>query len=142
MFNLHLGGASHHLDHNEDFDYNESHNLVLIERESYVGGYFKNSYGNDSLLAAKRYDWTYKRINYGFMAGIVYGYEDYQTPLTWNKLTPALIPYIQYDYEGIKPTVSLMGTAVVLSVEFDFVTMFTDKNQRMGDNERIKQTER
>ena len=119
MINLHLGGVSHHLDSPSDIEYNESHNMILIERESYVGGFFLNSYGNASLMAAKRYDWTYRSVNYGFMAGIVYGYEDYQAPLTWNKLTPAFIPYVQYDYGKVKPTISLMGTAIVLSVELE-----------------------
>lgn len=119
MINLHLGGASHHLDNPDNFEYNENHNMILIERESLIGGYFKNSYGNGSVLLAKRYEWSCSSINYGFMVGATYGYEDHQTPVTWNKFTPVVIPYVQYDFGGVKPTVSLMGTAVVLSVELE-----------------------
>lgn len=63
---LRLGGLSTHL---SDKDYNSFHRVLILEHDSYFGGYFRNSYYDDSFIAGKRFG-----DDVGLLTGLTYGY--------------------------------------------------------------------
>lgn len=92
---LYIGGWSKHF---TGGDYNEQHNLVGINYNSYVGAYFKNSYGRDTYLIGRDFRWSYKDLHAGVIAGLTYGYREcFGDDVGGAKLCPTPIPYIGYD---------------------------------------------
>lgn len=69
-----FGGFSHHLG---EGDYNSFHRVAIISHNGYFGGYFKNSYYDDSFTLGYRFHLkTDSLFNFGLSAGLVWGYRD------------------------------------------------------------------
>lgn len=71
---LKFGGFSHHL---SEGDYNSFHRVLILNHNGYFGGYFKNSYYDDSFTLG--YRWHLKTdslFNFGLSTALVYGYRE------------------------------------------------------------------
>ena len=122
---LKLGGFSHHL---SDGDYNSFHRVLILNHNGYFGGYFKNSYYDDSFTLG--YRWHLKTdslFNFGLSTALVYGYressgcykkqEDRQSDP--KIICPMLAPEVVAHRLPLKPSLALFGLdAVVLSFNF------------------------
>ena len=122
---LHTGAWSQHF---SDRTYNESHNLLAVDYKSYVVGYFENSYGEDSFIAAKRWSWQYGNWEAGVSAGAVYGYRHCLKGWTdRNRRTcPLIAPSITYTKYTVQPSLLVMGNAVAVSIRTDLSSLFGD----------------
>lgn len=116
----HLGAWSHHVGTNQD--YNETHNLAALEHNQIIAGYFKNSYGDDSFMAAYRFkEPVTPHIELSLLAGASYGYrgdcmtQDGSEP---KSVCPLVAPVVTYTEYRVEPSIMLMGSAVVLSVRW------------------------
>jgi len=120
---LHTGAWSKHF---SDDAYNESHSLLAVEYRSYMAGYFKNSYGEDSVFAAKRWSWSRGNWEAGIAVGAVYGYR--HCFKGWadrsRRVCPLVSPSLTYTKYAIQPSVLFMGNAVALSVRTNLDALF------------------
>lgn len=113
-----LGAWSTHF--NSDYEYNEQHNLVAVEMNSYVAGYFKNSYNRDTVFIAKEFSKRSIAGTFGLMAGVMRGYtvcygEDYSN----TDVCPMLAPY--YKPPGtVTPRFLLFGNAAAVAINVKF----------------------
>lgn len=114
-----LGGWSHHL---STPDLNETHNLVAIEHNGWIGGYFKNSYNDDSGFAGKMLTVSEsKNYEVGVALGVVYGYDKEDLDfMNVNGFMPMFIPYASWTTYTVQPTVMLLGEAVTLTFRIDY----------------------
>ncbi|WP_020408909.1 hypothetical protein [Hahella ganghwensis] len=121
-FTVHGGGWSHHID-SSDYDYNSNHRLIAGEYRDWIGGYFRNSFDEDSFFIGHRFNKQLGDIRLSIMPGATYGYRHCTKPkdLDGNdrRVCPVVVPSATYTKYQVKPTVSLMGTAVVLTIELD-----------------------
>ena len=116
---VYLGGWSKHL---VSGDFNETHNLLAYERNSYVAGGFKNSFNDNVYFAGKNFTYDLSVFEFGVIAGAMYGYDEQDAPLlNHNKFQPMLVPHvtIKTDY-FIKPTVLMLGEAVAITFRIEF----------------------
>lgn len=123
MLELYFTALSYHIDgrgyweDGKHHHYNEQNPGIILAYEDYLAGGYKNSFGDLSVLVAKKYDWQKDNWHYGLIAG---GVTAYDAKWTVAGVTSFAAPYISYDFNGIKPTVLLLGSAVTLSVGFEF----------------------
>lgn len=115
MIDLFLIMGSIHLDNNHD--YNERNQGIAIRHEHVVAGIYENSFDDTSIFVGGDKHWNYGDFEYGAMAGLVSGYRE---SWTVGDATAFVAPYVSYDFNGIKPTVLLMGNAVTFSVGYSF----------------------
>ena len=120
---LHTGAwSSHFSSHN----YNETHDLVALEYSSYMTGYFQNSYGEDSVFAAKRWSWDEGHWKAGISLGAVYGYRS--CTKGWShgerRLCPMISPSLTYTRYPVQPSVLVLGNAIAVSVRTDLNWIF------------------
>lgn len=99
-------------------DYNQFNPgaLVKFDNQLVVGGY-KNSFNDVSLIVAKDYRWESQDWEYGFIVG---GVTAYDLPWTIGGVTAMVMPYVAYDFDGVKPTLSLVGHAIGFNLEVEF----------------------
>jgi len=72
-----VGGWSKHVLGLSSGITNETHNIFAVEHNSYSAGYFKNSYGNDTVFVAKTWRKEFfEHIEGSFSLGVNYGYEE------------------------------------------------------------------
>lgn len=115
---LNAGAWSHHIG---DGNYNETHNLVAIETKSFIGGYFENSYKDDSFFLAYRWEaWRFRDIDFSALAGGVYGYSHCTKGDDGGSKTlcPMIAPAATYTRFKVQPSLLLMGNALALSVRW------------------------
>ena len=122
-YSLSVGSFVHHYkgDHTEGFD----NRLITLEYDGWVGAWFRNSYGNETVFLAHGWHtkkWRFRRdwwVRGNFYAGILAGY-GHEHPIRFGMLSPGAYPtasigYKQYSLEGgVMPTFCWMG----LKVEF------------------------
>lgn len=115
---LHAGAWSQHMDGDE---LNESHSLVAVEVDSYMAGYFRNSYDEDSVFAAKRWAWNHGNWQASISVGAVYGYRSCLKGIDDNgrKLCPLVSPSLTYTKYAVQPSLLVLGNAVALSIRTD-----------------------
>lgn len=75
---LYLGALSQHF---SSEDYNERHKLAMVEYNGFVGGYFNNSYDEDSFLAGYKWrteflDLPLPHLETSIITAATYGYRD------------------------------------------------------------------
>jgi hypothetical protein len=106
--------------------FNEDHNLIGIQYGSYMVGWFKNSFGDDSAIVARDFDLTsFGGIDLGITAGATYGYTDckveqYYDSKASKKVCPhAALNFIYTDYK-IQPVISVDLTGSVVSLELRY----------------------
>ena len=112
--NVFVGAWSKHIGSG---DYNERHDLVAVEHNNVVAGYFRNSYNEDSFALAYDIDYSYGPLRAGVMAGAVYGYR--HCLKGWadsdRKTCPMIAPYASFDMGPVSPTVLLLGNALAVT---------------------------
>jgi len=117
---LHAGAWSHHV--GSDYDYNETHNLAALEHNNVMAGYFKNSIGDDSAMAAYRFEsqWA-DHVEASVLVGASYGYRDcFRIVLEGSKqVCPLVVPAVTYTAHRVQPSVMVMGNAVAFSVRVE-----------------------
>lgn len=123
-----LGGWSDHPF--SDHEYNENHRLLAVEHDGWTAAFFDNSYDEDTLAAGYHFKPQLTRLGHfqaGAVAGLSYGYRDCRKG--WDRegqrrrVCPMLAPSLSYtgweDATSIKPTVLVLGSAVVATVGID-----------------------
>lgn len=115
MIEIFLITTSIHLDNNQD--YNEFNTGIAIRHEQVVTGVYHNSFYDTSAFVAWDVNWKYDEVEYGFLSGGVTGYE---YDCTVGDMTAFVAPYVSYDFNGVKPTVLLLGNAFTFSVGYSF----------------------
>lgn len=118
---IYLGGWSKHFDN--DYDYNESNQLIAIQYNEYVFGTFKTSYYNRGYVAGYDMGYDWQDLRFGILVGAVYGYTEYEIDphlLIGDKLVPLIFPYVSYIKFKIKPVVGVLGEAVTLQFKLSF----------------------
>lgn len=112
---LYAGAWSKHFGNEE---YNEQHNLVAIEHQNVIGGYFRNSYDEDALTLGYKFKRDYGPLEAGVVAGAVYGYR--HCLKGWadqeRRACPMIAPYVSWDAGPVNPTVLVLGNAVAISI--------------------------
>ena len=115
MIDIFLIMTSIHLDNSER--YNEVNPGIAIRHEQVIAGVYRNSFYDTSAFVAWDMNWKHDEIEYGFLSGGVTGYE---YDFTIGGVTAFVAPYVSYDFNGVKPTVLLMGNAFTFSVGYEF----------------------
>ena len=92
---------------------NEINPGIIAKDEQLVAGAYYNSFKRASVLAGGYKQWEHNDWEYGLVYGGVTGYNEKWTVLG---VTSFVAPYVSYDFNGVKPTVLLMGNAVTFSV--------------------------
>lgn len=111
MIDVFLIMGSIHLDNQHD--YNETNPGIAIRHEHAVAGIYENSFNDTSIFVGGDKHLNYGDFEYGAMAGLVSGYEE---SWTVDGMTAFVAPYVSYDFNGVKPTVLLLGNAITFSV--------------------------
>lgn len=113
-----VGAWSTHFD--TDHEYNEQHNLVAVEYNGYVAGYFKNSHDRDTVFLAKEFKKDTAIGEFGVMAGVMRGYTVcYGNDDTNTDTCPMLVPY--YEPDGpVAPRFLLFGNAAAVAINIEF----------------------
>lgn len=118
---IHTGAWSHHVD--TEYDYNETHKLLAVERNGYLFGYFENSYNDDSALVAAKWDKPLtSNLEASVLVGATYGYRgDCRSPDPAKAKRVCLLAVPAVTYTGTTPQVSgmIMGNAVTLSIRWE-----------------------
>lgn len=117
-----LGGWSKHVPSSENVT-NETHNIFAIEASSWAAGYFKNSYGNDTVFVSKI--WRKRaqgHVNFILSLGINYGYTTCLSPddNSGKNVCPHGYIGIEYDKYFIVPTIKWAPGAFIFSPEIKF----------------------
>ncbi|ALY07250.1 hypothetical protein VmeM32_00151 [Vibrio phage vB_VmeM-32] len=120
QWSVHFGGWSHHVKTN-DFEYNETHNMKIVQRNNILFGEFTNSFGNRTYVVGYDLVLTNKHdFQFGLIGGLVHGYKN-DAVKSWNyNVMPIVVPYVTYTKYDIQPSVSLMGNAFVFSIKYQF----------------------
>lgn len=116
---IYIGGWSTHIA-SPDSQYNQSHDLIAYEHNSYLVGRFKNSYSRTSYVAAKGWHEQSGYLRLSLFVGGVYGYRScYGDEGTEARLCPMLAPSATYTRWRVQPAVFLFGEALVLSARVE-----------------------
>lgn len=120
QWSVHFGGWSHHVKTN-NFEFNETHNMKIVQRNNVLFGEFTNSFGNRTYVVGYDLVLTNKHdFQFGLIGGVVHGYEN-DAIKTWKyNLMPIVVPYVTYTKYDIQPSLSLMGNAFVFSIKYQF----------------------
>lgn len=119
-----LGGWSYHFDRGQDW--NESHNMVIVEHKDYALGYMKNSYGDDTFMFFKDFTWYESEyVNFGWKVGGNIGYDKEDVSLQFFGIVPILDPYFEFNAVEvggveIKPVILYNWSSVVGGFKFEF----------------------
>lgn len=121
-----LGGWSkHYIDTDEEF--NEEHNMIGLRENGWSIGTFTNSYYNRSVFVSKTFElYKYKDVSFNLVAGIVTGYEEYQTKKAYigKGKSLYLTPVISYKYKIVTFDSGLLmmedGFALMTSIAVKF----------------------
>lgn len=116
---VYTGAWSKHLF--TDQEYNEVHNFAAIEHKGVMGGYFKNSYNEDSYVVGFRLTKAWGDFEGGVMFAATYGYRDCVQGYAdaSKRLCPAIVPSVAYTKYRVQPLALLLGNALAFSVRFE-----------------------
>ena len=124
-----FGGLSYHTYSKDTTTW--FHRALFVQKGDYLGGYARNSYGNDSFFAGYRlWNLTNSYITTEVTIGAVRGYDkcygsfsDVERESGKNKVEACPLLLISVTAEtgtDIKPQVSLWGDALVLTAKYTF----------------------
>ena len=120
-----LGGLSTHL---SDGNYNAFHRLVIISHNDYFGGYFRNSFDDDSFVLGRTWHFEDSVFRFNLHGGVVYGYRKsshcykaQEETLNEPKVACLFIaPEVVAHQVPLKPSIAIFGPgALVLSINLD-----------------------
>jgi len=119
---LALGAWSRHIPASSSIT-NETHNLVAVEHNGWQSGYFKNSYGKDSIFVARTFRLRYsKYVNFTFSVGLNRGYRTCFGPGTDKtaNICPHAFAGVEFTKHRIIPTVKATPGVILFSPEIRF----------------------
>ena len=124
---LYTGAWSYHYYKDEaeaaGYKINSNQNLIAYERNSYMIGYFKNSFGYDTVIASKYFNlYDNHDIKLGLYAGINYGYRWCGNDYSHNQdavICPHLIPEFRYTKYKLQPSILLIQYGAALTFRWD-----------------------
>ena len=120
-----LGGLSTHL---SGGDYNAFHRLIIISHNDYFGGYFRNSFDDDSFVLGHTWGFEDSVFRFNLHGGVVYGYRKsshcykaQEEKLDEPKVTCLFVaPEVMAHLVPLKPSITIFGPgALVLSINLD-----------------------
>ena len=120
-----LGGLSMHW---SEGNYRSCHRLVMVSHNDYFGGYFLNSFDDDSFVVGKTWSVQDSVFKFNLHGGLVYGYrKSSHCYKTQNEKTheskivcPAVSPEVVAHQVPLKPSIAIFGLgALVFSVNVD-----------------------
>lgn len=128
-YSITFGGVSHHLVSEDTTTW--FHNAVILQKGDLLAGYTKNSYGQDSFVAAykvweERKPSTLTELSLGVVRGYdkCYGrYSDEQRSEGKSKVWGCFLPLVTITYlidSPVQPQLSLWGDALVLTGKYTF----------------------
>lgn len=123
---LMFGGIGHHVGGSKKL--NDFHRTAIISHKHYFAGYFKNSLDEDTFVTGKSFVFKDSSANLVLNAGLSWGYRkssncfdiDPNHAASPKIVCPLLAPSIQFHNLPLTPSVTLMGTAVVLNFSYTF----------------------
>lgn len=103
-------------------EFNETHYLIGYEHSSYSIGYFKNSFGDDSVLIDKQFHvLQFDDIAVIAHIGATYGYRGCNGQDKGNKqVCPELAAEFAYTKYQIQPIITLIPDAVTFGTKWKF----------------------
>ncbi|ASV44534.1 hypothetical protein PBI_SCTP2_519 [Salicola phage SCTP-2] len=119
-FNLSLGAWSKHVLSNDIS--NETHNMIAVQKSRIMGGYFKNSHGNDTFFINyyREFEIT-KNIEPFVTFGLMYGYtECFGEDNSSKDVCPMGVIGVSYTKFRIEPTLYLLGDAISFGPRIKF----------------------
>lgn len=120
-----LGGLSTHL---SEGDYNAFHRLIIISHNDYFGGYFRNSFDDDSFVLGHTWGFEDSVFRFNLHAGVVYGYRksSHCYKAQDEKLDEPKVaclfaaPEVMAHLVPLKPSLTIFGPgALVFSINLD-----------------------
>lgn len=117
---LYGGALSYHLE--TDKNLNNVNPMVFAAYDGWSGGYFYNSYRNDTYFIGKigRID-AYDPFIIGGIAGVMKGYTREQVPFCNNQdVCLMVMPFIQYEVDDWRPTLVIGGKFFSVLVGYEF----------------------
>lgn len=110
---------------------NNFHRTALVKIDQYFGGYFRNSFDDDSFAVGRTYTDHQGDFDVSLHAGLVYGYRDSSDCYKTQKpgpgkddpkiICPLLAPEVRFNALPLTPSISWYGLdAIVLNFEVGF----------------------
>ncbi len=113
MIEVYLLVASHHIGGG---DYNERNEGVIFSVDGYFIGAYDNSFDRTSVLVGKGWSYDHNYFTLSLNAGAV---NNYETPITVGGWTPFIAPRVTYNKYTLKPSISILGSAIVFGVSVE-----------------------
>lgn len=126
---VNFGGVSYHMVSEDTTEW--FHRAVVFQRGDYIGGYLRNSYGQDSFVAAyKVWDQHGKNLHTSLALGAVRGYDkcygkfsEEERAAGKSKVKACFLPLLTVTIKtdtAIQPQINLWGDALVLTGKYTF----------------------
>lgn len=104
---------------------NSTHYLLAYERNNYIVGGFKNSFGDPTDLVGRKFNvFDAGGFEGSLYAGATYGYFACQKDLVEPdkqkaRVCPALVPEVAYKRFAVQPAVIILGNAIALTIKWE-----------------------
>lgn len=120
---IYAGGWSKHVGNTSDIT-NQQHNFVGYERNHWIVGEFKNSFGKEAIIVGKTIDlFEQNEFRVKMAIGAVWGYHQCsrkEPPDDNPVICPAVAPMVSYEKYAVQPTVTVLGSALVFTIRWKF----------------------
>jgi hypothetical protein len=121
---LYLGSWSKHFkSHSTGFEYNDTHNLIALQKDGYTLGTFENSFYRQTYFLTKAfYKAKYKDVVFIMNAGLSYGYGACLSDSIREaeKLCGIAFPEFVYTKYKIQPVATVTHKLYSFSLRFQF----------------------
>lgn len=124
-----LGGLSLHLN---GTDYNKFHRMVIVEHDGWFGGYYYNSYYEDTFTAGYKFEITtlqaegHDPVDFNVYAAMTYGYRGFAGQQRDRELWDdrSFYPAVAFQFEWSQyewnPSINILGPAIAGAVRYEF----------------------
>lgn len=120
---IYLGAWSKHIDQDTQYwdgnKYNESHQLIGYQHNSYMLGHYKNSFNESTFVATKNFEKKVNDFSFFIAVGATHGYTDCENKKQHYGKDPKVCGYYQagiaYTKHRLQPVFGLSGSIAVLS---------------------------
>lgn len=118
---LHVGGYSYHVATGHKYDYNDWHQLVAVEYDSYIAGRFLNSYDRETFVVGYGWSKNWGDIKGSVYVGLTYGYRScFGDDGTKGRFCPVAFPTLHYTKYDVQPGLLLFGEALAIEARVVF----------------------
>jgi len=103
---------------------NQTHNLIAYKKNKYLFGYYKNSFGDDTIMLDREiYSSQYHDVKFTLYAGVSYGYRFCaleEADFSHQKACLHAVPEIRYTKYKLQPAILIMPCCLALSFRHEF----------------------